>query len=258
MVHAIAVLQTINTPSLCDHPPAQNGTLMEEMDVAMLTPDVQTDAILPLVFLTHIPLVAQANPQYRSNDYRRRNRRQNQTQSHDRNSALFHLQSQNALQHQYLNVTSNSPSQNLRSSKPSYLPHQICREDLIPNRFECEDQMSFVPPTGPRIWRQPSRRIQEPLLPSPSPRLQYFGQPQLIENEHDIDMTDATEETTDIEMTDAPPIWCDGAQTWINEPTKIVAEGLASVNAVLTRLEWYVRTGNMPVGIVPSTQASLF
>lgn len=57
MVHAIAVLQTINTPSLCDHPPAQNGTLMEEMDVAMLTPDVQTDAILPLVFLTHIPLV---------------------------------------------------------------------------------------------------------------------------------------------------------------------------------------------------------
>jgi hypothetical protein len=79
---------------------------------------------------------------------------------------------------------------------------------------------------------------------------------------------------TDIEMPDAPPLECYRLENWINEPVSqlhpagrtyfnetysndccqqnlqqnlLVAEGIASANAILARIEYFVRTGTMPV-----------
>ncbi|KAJ5453794.1 uncharacterized protein N7458_004750 [Penicillium daleae] len=85
---------------------------------------------------------------------------------------------------------------------------------------------------------------------------------------HDIEMFDASNIDTDIEMPDAPPLESYNVDNWINEPvsqvnfmksktantysnndfnqTLLVADGLASANAMLSRIEYFVRTGTMP------------
>jgi hypothetical protein len=81
-------------------------------------------------------------------------------------------------------------------------------------------------------------------------------------------MFDASNINTDIEMPDAPPLESYNVDNWINEPvsqvnfmksktvntysnndlnqTLLVADGLASANAMLSRIEYFVRTGTMP------------
>ncbi|KAJ5488684.1 hypothetical protein N7539_003574 [Penicillium diatomitis] len=110
--------------------------------------------------------------------------------------------------------------------------------------------MSETPPNSSKNRRRRHQRIQESFPPPNSDTLHPFGQPQFFENVRDVDMTDVVEENTDVEMIDAPPVSYEGAPTWVNdsfEQTKIIAEGLASINAALAQLEWYVRTGIVPV-----------
>lgn len=81
-----------------------------------------------------------------------------------------------------------------------------------------------------------------------------------------VDMVTTSNLDTDIDMPDAPPLDCYQVENWINQPVSqfyhntlrtysndcyqqnlVVAEGIAAANAMLARIEYFVRTGAMPV-----------
>jgi hypothetical protein len=53
-----------------------------------------------------------------------------------------------------------------------------------------------------------------------------------------VDIVNTSNLDTDIEMPDAPPLEC--------YQQNIVAEGIAAANALLSQIEYFVRTGTMP------------
>jgi hypothetical protein len=55
-----------------------------------------------------------------------------------------------------------------------------------------------------------------------------------------VDNVNTFDLDTDIDMPDAPPLEC-------YQQNLIVAEGIAAANALLSRIEYFVRTGTIPV-----------
>ncbi|KAF3385503.1 hypothetical protein F1880_002935 [Penicillium rolfsii] len=99
----------------------------------------------------------------------------------------------------------------------------------------CEDQLYVPAPRGPKNRRRRNRQLEM----------------NLYNAVHDIEMADVANTSnldTDIEMPDAPPLECYRLENWIHEPQNIViADGIATANALLSRIEYFVRTGIMPV-----------
>ena len=151
---------------------------------------------------------------------------------------------------------------------------KLIKRSQVPFQTGFEDHLSVPFPTGPKNRRRRNRRNQVDIpeeQSSPSTETNWFGQHTTAFNAYsaynavlDIEMAEASHLDTDIDMPDAPPLECYQSDNWINEPvsrfqyavdtfsnggchqTLLVAEGLASANEMLSRIEYFVRTGTLP------------
>lgn len=151
---------------------------------------------------------------------------------------------------------------------------KLIKGSQVPFQTGFEDHLSAPFPTGPKNRRRRNRRNPVDIpeeQSSPSTETDCFGQQTTAFNAYsayksvlDIEMAEASHLDTDIDMPDAPPLECYQSINWINEPvsrfqyavdtfsnggchqTLLVAEGLASANEMLSRIEYFVRTGTIP------------
>ncbi|KAJ5900719.1 uncharacterized protein N7473_004789 [Penicillium subrubescens] len=105
--------------------------------------------------------------------------------------------------------------------------HDVSCENPVPSHNGFQDQLHPPLPRGPKNRRRRNRQFEE----------------NLYNAVHDIEMVDNVNTfdlDTDIDMPDAPPLEC-------YQQNLIVAEGIAAANALLSRIEYFVRTGTIPV-----------
>ncbi|CEJ58210.1 hypothetical protein PMG11_06876 [Penicillium brasilianum] len=136
------------------------------------------------------------------------------------------------------NINFHQANPRRRQNQNGRFPNHASSDNSAPYRTGFQDQLRvsnhphFIP-RGPRNrkWKN------------------YQNQTNLYQAVHDVDMVDASHLDTDIEMPDAPPLESYYPENHINDPALLVAEGIAAANAMLSRIESFVRTGtiNPPV-----------
>ncbi|GLI74128.1 hypothetical protein PoHVEF18_002362 [Penicillium ochrochloron] len=89
-----------------------------------------------------------------------------------------------------------------------------------------EEQLRAPIPRGPKNRRRRNRQFETTLFNA------------VVQDIKMVDIVDTSNLDTDIEMPDAPPLEC--------YQQNIVADGIAAANALLSQIEYFVRTGTMP------------